>query len=252
MDAIVVIARDCDALGNVMQKARSAGIATICYDRLISDANSDLYISFDNREVGKYMAEALKEAIPEGGEIVMIKGSAEDRNVQDVEDGFNENIQGSKLEVVYEAHCEGWIAEQAVEYVEEALRKYPNIKGIMCGNDDIASQVIQTLAEHQKAGKVIVVGQDGDLAACQRIVEGTQYMTVFKCVEDLAREAAKYAVLLANGEELTDLTEYVNDGTTDIPTKILKSVPVRRENIDEVIIEGGYHRREDVYLNVLK
>ena len=78
-----------------------------------------------------------------------------------------------------------------MDYVEEALEEYPDVKGIMCGNDDIASQVIQVLAENQLAGQVIVVGQDGDLAACQRIVEGTQYMTAFKSIEDLARQAAE-------------------------------------------------------------
>ena len=82
-------------------------------------------------------------------------------------------------------------AELAADYVEEALEEYPDVKGIMCGNDDIASQVIQILAENQLAGQVIVVGQDGDLAACQRIVEGTQYMTAFKSIEDLARQAAE-------------------------------------------------------------
>ena len=82
--------------------------------------------------------------------------------------------------MVYEANCDGWTAELAVGYMEEALEKYPHVKGIMCGNDDIASQVVQVLAENQLAGNVMVVGQDGDLAACQRIVEGTQYMTAFK------------------------------------------------------------------------
>ena len=101
-------------------------------------------------------------------------------NVAMVKEGFEDTLQGSNLQVVYEANCEGWTAELAVDYVEEALEEYPDVKGIMCGNDDIASQVIQVLAENQLAGQVIVVGQDGDLAACQRIVEGTQYMTAFK------------------------------------------------------------------------
>ena len=77
------------------------------------------------------------------------------------------------------------MAELAEGYMEEALEKYPHVKGIMCGNDDIASQVVEVLAENQMAGDVIVVGQDGDLAACQRIVEGTQYMTAFKPIEKM-------------------------------------------------------------------
>lgn len=250
MDVIVVIARDCDALDEVLQDAKKEGIRVISYDRLIYNAGSDLYISFDNREVGVLMAKALIEAIPGGGDIFMIQGSADDNNVPMVKDGFDDTIKNSGLNVVYTANCEGWIAEQAVQYVEDGLKKYPDVKGIMCGNDDIASQVVQVLAENQLAGKVVVVGQDGDVAACQRIVEGTQYMTAFKAVENEAREAAEYAVRLGKGEELGELTDTINDGTFDVSAKVLMPVAVTEKNMVDVIIDGGYHQKEDVYLNV--
>ncbi len=252
VDVIVVIARDCNALSEVISKAQTAGIPVISYDRLVNNANTDLYISFDNQKVGEIMAEALIDAIPQGGDIFMIQGSASDNNVDMVKKGFDKVLKDSNLNVVYEANCNAWTAELAVGYMEEALEKYPHVKGIMCGNDDIASQVVQVLAENQLAGDVIVVGQDGDLAACQRIVEGTQYMTAFKSIEDLARKAARYAVEIGKGTSvsgLSDVTETVNDGSYDVPACILEPVAVTRENIDKVIIDGGFHRRDEVYLN---
>ena len=252
VDVIVVIARDCGALSDAIQKAQSAGISVISYDRMVNNANTDLYISFDNRKVGEIMAQALVNALPQGGDVFMIQGSSSDNNVQMVKQGFDDMLADTDLHVVYEANCDGWTAELAAGYVEEALEKYPHVKGIMCGNDDIASQVVQVLAENQLAGNVVVVGQDGDLAACQRIVEGTQYMTAFKPIEDLARKAAKYAVEMGSGKgvaELEDVTETVNDGTYEIPSCILEPTAVTKENIDKVIIEGGFHRRDEVYLN---
>ena len=252
VDVIVVIARDCGVLSDVIQEAHNAGIPVISYDRMINNADTDLYISFDNRKVGEIMAQALVEALPQGGDIFMIQGPLSDNNVYMLKDGFDDTIKDTNLNVVYEANCDGWTAELAVGYVEEALEKYPHVKGIMCGNDDIGSQVVQVLAENQLAGDVVVVGQDGDLAACQRIVEGTQYMTAFKSIEDLAREAAKYAVEIGGGKEVSELegvTEEVNDGTYDIPARVLDPTAVTRENIDEVIIDGGFHRRDEVYLN---
>ena len=250
MDVIVIIARDCGALSEAVERAHSSGIRVISYDRMVNDANTDMYISFDNRMVGEIMAQSMEEAIPDGGKIFMIQGSATDNNVAMVKEGFEDTLQGSNLQVVYEANCEGWTAELAVDYVEEALEEYPDVKGIMCGNDDIASQVIQVLAENQLAGQVIVVGQDGDLAACQRIVEGTQYMTAFKSIEDLARQAAEYAVKMAEEGKLpSDVPDTMNDGSYDIPAKVLEPVAVTRDNIDEVIIDGGFHRRDEVYLN---
>ena len=64
VDVIVVVAGDCEALSDVMIKAREAGIKTVSYDRLIMNAGCDLYISFDNTEVGRLMAESMLENIP--------------------------------------------------------------------------------------------------------------------------------------------------------------------------------------------
>ena len=253
VDVLVVIAADCSRLSDVMKEAQARGIHTISYDRLVLGGGSDLYLSFDNREVGTLMARSLKEAIPEGGDIAMIQGASEDNNVSMVREGFLEEIEDSSLNIVYEANCAGWLSELGEEYAREALKEHPDIKGIMCGNDDIASAVIRVLSEERLAGDVAVVGQDGDLAACQRIMEGTQVMTAFKPVEDLARTAAEYAVALAGGASPGDLelTGTINDGTEDVDCLLLDPVAVHKDNMKEIIVDGGYHSLEDVNLNVI-
>ena len=136
--------------------------------------------------------------------------------------------------------------------MREALEQHPDVKGIMCGNDDIASAVIRVLAEERLAGEVAVVGQDGDLAACQRIVEGTQTMTAFKPVESLARAAAEYAVAMAKGEEPEGLsvTGTMNDGSGNVDCLLLDPIAVQKNNMKKIIVDGGYHSLDDVYLNV--
>ncbi|MCC8138124.1 MAG: substrate-binding domain-containing protein [Clostridiales bacterium] len=256
MDVIVIIAVDGDALKDVVNKAIDSGIRVICYDRLISDVNADLYISFDNFEVGVLMAEALISACPDGGEIFAIYGSPTDLNVDDVVDGFTATLKGSGLEIVYSAYCDNWLAELAFDYVNEGLEVSRDIVAVMCGNDDLASQAIKALSENQLAGQVTVVGQDAELSACQRIVEGTQEMTVYKSVEDEAMVAATLAVALARGEDITSddctypVTETVVSGSYEVPYYKLDPVAVTAENIDEVIIAGGYHSKDDVYLNI--
>lgn len=249
MDVIVVVAGDCEALSDVMKRAKDAGIKTVNYDRLIQNSDCDLYISFDNTEVGRLMAEGLTSNIPEGGKIFLIQGPKTDHNVFMVREGFDSVIKDKNLEVVYESNCEGWLAEHAYDYAKEALEQYPDVKGIMCGNDDLATQVFRALSEDRVAGKVCLVGQDGDLMACQRIVEGTQNMTAFKSVEEEARLGAEMAVKLGRGEPLEGVKKTIYDGTYEVPYLELKPVAVNKENMDAVIIQGGFHAREDVYLN---
>ena len=180
MDVIVVIPIDGNALYDVLKEAREMGIYIICYDRIVENVNADLYITIDNEKVGTLMGEALIQACPEGGNIFAINGSPTDRNVDEVVRGFNKAIEGSNLNVVYTEYCDNWMAELAGNYVTQGLEVTKDIVGVMCGNDDLASQAVKVLSENRLAGKVAVVAQDADLAACQRIVEGTQEMTVYK------------------------------------------------------------------------
>ena len=147
--------------------------------------------------------------------------------------------------------CDAWKAEIAAEYVYEHEDIVKGVDGIMCGNDNLAGQVIRALSEKRLAGEIPIVGQDADLEACQRVVEGIQTMTVYKPVEKLARRAAECAIALAKGESFYagDVTT-INDGTYDIRYIGLTPIAVTKENLDEVIIGSGFHLKEDVYLNV--
>ena len=251
MDVIAIVAIDGDMLVDVVKKARNSGIKVICYDRLIMNGGADLYISFDNERVGELMGEALMKALPEGGNILAINGSKMDHNVTQVSMGLQNALRGSKLHVVYTNYCDNWLAELAFDAVNEGLAQNDDIVGMMCGNDALASQAIKALSEHRLAGKVVVVGQDADLSACQRIVEGTQEMTVFKPVDALASKAAQLAVALAQGEILEmENMQTISDGANEIPYYSIEPIAVIAENMDEVIIDSGFHQREDVYLNV--
>ena len=88
VNAIVIVAVDCEALSGVIAKAHRAGIKVISYDRLISDANTDLYISFDNNEVGALMAESIVSQVGPEGNILEINGPLTDTNVPTVVEGF--------------------------------------------------------------------------------------------------------------------------------------------------------------------
>ncbi|MCQ5319562.1 hypothetical protein NE635_24225, partial [Phocaeicola vulgatus] len=66
-------------------------------------------------------------------------------------------------------------------------------------------------------------------------------MTAFKSVEEEARIAAEYAVKLGKGEPLEGIVTTIDDGTYDVPSLELRPVAVTRENMDSVIIQGGFH-----------
>ncbi|MBR0148718.1 MAG: substrate-binding domain-containing protein [Lachnospiraceae bacterium] len=248
VDCIVVVGIDADAISNVCAKAKDSGIPVIAYDRMIYYSDVDLYISFDNKQVGTLMGQALANYCLKNKAVPVLAGPNEDPNVAQLDEGFREVMKKRSIRVRDEIHTPGWRPEYAADYINEHLDLLDEVDGIMCGNDGIATAVYRVLAEKRKAGRIKLVGQDADLEACQRVVQGTQVMTVFKPVEKLARAAAEYAVRLAQGDCLDEIEDTMYDGSHDVPCVLLDPVAVYKDNMDSTVIDGGYHFREDVYL----
>lgn len=251
VDAIVIVQvanEGNEVLAEAIGRAGRAGIPVIAYDRLPVSADVDLYVSFDNEAVGRLMGEHIREHLAGEGTVIQVTGPLEDGNVTQIQNGFEDALSGSNIRIAMTEYASGWLSEAGFTYTGRFLNSGQSTDAVMCGNDGIAGQAYRALAERRLAGQVCLVGQDADLEACQRIVEGTQCMTVYKPIEQLARRAAELTVALAEGEEITVNNE-VNDGTYDVPYESLDPIAVTRDNMDAVIT-GQYHERSDIYLNV--
>jgi D-xylose transport system substrate-binding protein len=259
IDILVVIAHDTELIAGAIKQVKDAGIPVIAYDRLIQSVPLDAYVSFDSREVGRHFGRALRDAVPRGRYLV-VNGSIHDVNSSDISAGFHEiidaSIQSGAVRLVREIWLEEWSSDEALEKIGVIFNETTNFDAIVCGNDAIAGAAIQLLAERRLAGKIVVVGQDAELSACQRIVEGTQLMTVYKPIGNLGVKAARLAVALARKVHGLDQGEIPppdsmvdNHSGEMIPAYLEKSIAVYKDTID-VVIRDGFHSREDVYRNV--
>lgn len=250
VDVIVVVAVDCYSLGEEVQNARNHGIQVVAYDRMIQGCTPDLYITVDGEKIGRAMGEAVIKNVPSEGTVVMICGPETDTNCQEIAKGFEAVLKDTRIKIGRKSFVKAWTSEYGTQAIEKDLEEFPQIDGVMCGNDGLAGYVIQALSEKQLAGKTVVVGQDADIEACQRVVEGTQTMTVYKPIEELAQKAAEYAIELADKGKIRDVTERMNNDVGEVLYVGLDPVAVTKDNMDEVIIDSGFHLRDEVYLNV--
>ncbi|MCL1812809.1 MAG: substrate-binding domain-containing protein [Treponema sp.] len=258
IDVLVVIAHDTELIADAILGVKYSGIPVIAYDRLIQRAPLDAYISFDSKEVGRQFGRALSRAVPRGRYLV-VNGSVHDVNSFDISAGFHEIIdpfvKKGEVTIVREIWLEEWSSDEALEKISAIFEETTGIDAIACGNDAIAGAAIQLLSERRLAGNVAVVGQDADLSACQRIVEGTQLMTVYKPIGKIGVRAAALAVAIAQNarDNQTEIpfTNVMADNNSEekIPAYLEKSISIFRNNIDEVI-RDGFHSREDVYRNI--
>ncbi|MEK7722721.1 MAG: D-xylose ABC transporter substrate-binding protein [Acidobacteriota bacterium] len=252
VDVLVVIPHNSEVAATIVEKAKKQNVPVLSYDRLIRNSEPDLYISFDNEKVGEMQAKYLIEKAPKGN-YVLIGGAPTDNNAQLFRKGqmniLQPLIDKGDIKVVADQWARDWLAEEALKHTENALTQNKNdVVAIVASNDATAGGAIQPLIRQNLAGKIFVSGQDADLAGLQRIVQGTQTMTVYKPVSKLAVRSAEAAVALAKKEKI-ETNGKINNGKIDVPSILLEPISVDKNNLDATVIKDGFHKREDVYKN---
>ena len=246
---LVVVPNDLEKAAQIVDAASEKHVPVISYDRLIRNADVALYVSFDNVKVGRMQAEALLSRVPRGN-YVLLGGSPNDNNAHLVRDGQMEVLKpavaSGAVKIVAEPWVEGWDTAAAARHMADILKKNKNIAAVVASNDSTAKGAIEALTAVKLAGKVAVSGQDAEIEACQRVVAGTQTMTVYKPLKPLARMAAGAAVSLARGQPIDSLVK-VNNGKKDVPARLLDPISVDKSNLDVTVISDGYHTKEEVY-----
>lgn len=252
VNVLVIVPNDSDALASVVSMAKKKGIKVISYDRIIRKGNVDLYVTFDNERVGELMGQAIIKKVPKGNYII-INGNKQDYNAIEFNKGYmkalNPAIKTGDIKIVNEVWSKNWNEDEAIKCVEDTIGKDVKIDGIVAADDTLAQAVIEVLAEHRLAGKVAVVGGDADLAACQRVAEGLQLMTVYKPIVRMAQDAAEAAVKIGKGEKLTGNVE-INDGLVNVPALREYSTEVTKANMVDIVVKNNFHRIEDIYRNI--
>lgn len=255
VDVLVVVAQNSDVAAMGVQMASEEGIPVIAYDVAIFHPDA-IYLSFDSVRVGYEMAKAIVERVPQGN-YMWIGGSPTDDNAYLVREGHFQVLQplidSGDIVLVGEQWSPAWSPQEAMMHMENALvANNDNIDAVVASNDGTAGGAVQALLEPGLAGKVPVSGQDVDLAAAQRIAEGTQAVSIFKDVRVLARVAMESAIELANGEQPSALNGTYRNAERDLEQDaiLLDVVPITQENLYEIIIQDGFHALEDVYRNI--
>jgi len=248
--ALVIVPHDSEAAKAIVEKARAKNVRVISYDRLIRDADVDLFIGFDARKIGEMQAQYLLNRAPKGN-YLLIGGSPTDNNAKLLREGqmkvLEPAVKSKAIRIVGDGWAEDWTAENAARLTEQALDKTKNnLVAIVASNDVTAGGAIGVLEKRGLAGKVLVSGQDAELDAARRIVGGTQAMTIYKSLRTLTRLGARSAVMLAKGEKI-DSSGSVNNGFKDVPSMMFDPITIDKENIEGILIADGFLKRDQVY-----
>lgn len=242
--AIVLDPVDSAAAASMVQKAQSQKVPIIAYDRPIPKAKADYYVSFDNQKLGKMFAQSLVDKVkqdhPNGG-ILEVNGSPTDAAAGLIKKGMHEAIDPSGLKLLAEYDTPDWAPAKAQDWVSGQITKFKDqIDGVVAANDGTGGGAI---AAFKAAGDPVppVSGNDAELAAAQRIVNGDQYNTISKPIKIVAGASADVAYAFAQGKTPAGKTTLFNT-----PSQLFVPTVVTKENLKKQLIDSGELKASDV------
>lgn len=238
----------------MVARAKQSKVPVISYDRLITGADVDYYISFDNQKVGQLQGQALVDKLKADGKtsgtIVMINGSPTDNNARMFKAGAHSVIDGSGFTVGAEYDTPDWSPDRAQQQMEQAITSIGKDKiiGVYAANDGTAGGAISAMKANGLKPLPPVTGQDAELAGIQRVLAGEQYMTVYKAIKPEAEMAAELAVALAKGQPAPAgrVNAKVNNGQKDVPSILLAPVAVTKDNVKSTVVADGFWKASEL------
>ena len=253
VNVIIIVAHDAAAVAPATEDAQKAGIKVIAYDRLMEGDGTTEYITFNNYKVGVLMAQNIVSLLPttlKTANVAFLEGPLTDNNVPQVDNGvlsvLTPLINSGKIKLVFDQHITNWDPGVAYTTFKADLATGTRVDAVIGGNDDLAYGAIQALQEVGQAGKIPVTGQDAELAAVQRLIAGTQTLTVYKPGAELANRAVEDAIALTRGQKVqTNATEH--NLTVGVPSYLFDPIGVTKDNITSTVIKGGTYTTQQVY-----
>ncbi|MGB3246289.1 MAG: multiple monosaccharide ABC transporter substrate-binding protein [Sulfitobacter sp.] len=271
VDVLIIAAIDGTTLSNALENAHFADIKTIAYDRLIRDSEYvDYYATFDNFKVGVQQASSivsgLKERFPDTNpwNVELFGGSPDDNNayffyngamsvLQPLIDDSSINVVSGQMgmDTVGTLRWDGAVAQARMDNLLSAHYTDAVVHGVLSPYDGLSIGILSSLkGVGYGSGDLampIVSGQDAELQSVKSIIAGEQYSTVFKDTRELARVTVGMVnALLQGGEpEINDTTTYDN-GKKIVPSYLLEPVSVDGSNYEAIVIDSGYHSKDDL------
>ncbi len=243
VDLLVVIPSDMNTAANIVILAHQHEVPVVSYDRIIKDCNLDFYISFDNVRVGEMQAEYLTTVCPTGN-YVILGGDVSDNNSFLLRLGqlniIQPLVERGDIKVIYDQFVDFWSPEEGYRLMKECLAEKPVIDAVLAANDQLAEGAVKALKEAGYTEMPCISGQDAEVSACQRIIAGTQTMTVYKPLEAIAFKTAEICMQMLEEEQIPKTYLSVNNGKRQVPSILLDPMVVNIETIDLTVVADGY------------
>jgi len=247
-NVLLIVNLDSPSAAAVINKAKQQGVPVVDYDRLTLGGGASYYVSFDNVKVGSAIGSGLVKCMQANGKkdgpVALLNGSPTDNNATLFKQGYEKEITGAGYTVAADQSVPDWDNTKAGTIFEQMFTKAKgNFVGVAAANDGLGGAVASVLKRGGGSKEIPTTGQDATDEGLQRVLLGTQCMTVYKAIKKEADAAANLAIALAKGDTAgadSQATATVDDTETKQKVKsvLLEPQAIFPENVKDVVADG--------------
>ena len=195
--------------------AKKALVITQDSDAPTSDRS--LYIGTDNVAAGRQAGELVKEALPNGGKIMVFVGKSDARNAAERYQGLKEALQGSKVEIV-DIRTDDTDRARAKTNAADTLVKYPDIAGMVGLWSYNGPAILNAVKEANKTAQVRIICFDEEDETLAGVKEGSIFATVVQQPFEFGYQSVKLMEKILSGDKsVIPANKVIN-----VPTLVIK------------------------------
>lgn len=251
IDVLILTPRDVNKVKEILDYAKEKNVPVVNYARVVLGEKVDLFVGYDSSRIGQRLGQYLSEIVYEG-DYIILQGDPGDNNATLLYQGAMRYISPieDNINILLDAPVKGWSPDEAKKMVIEAISSNNNnVDAILAPNDKIAGACVDALKELGISKHVVITGMDAEIDAAKRIVAGTQDVTIYMDLNELACTAVNEAVHIARNETVNVNSEFDNQSEGTIKANLITGQLVTKENLDKILIDSGYFTKKEVYGN---
>jgi len=135
------------------------------------------YLGTDNVAAGRQAGELIKEALPQGGKIMVFVGKSDARNAQERFQGIKETLQGSKVEIL-DLRTDDTDRVRAKSNVSDTLVKHADVAGLVGLWSYNGPAILNAVKDAGKVGQVKIICFDEEDETLAGVKDGAIFATV--------------------------------------------------------------------------
>lgn len=190
------------------------------------------YIGTDNTAAGVAAGALIKEALPEGGKIMVFVGTLDAANARERYEGIKKAIAGTKVEIL-DVRTDETDGVRAKNNVQDTLVKYPEVSCLVGLWSYNGPAILNAVRDAGKAGQVKIVCFDEEEETLSGVASGDIYGTVVQQPYEFGRQAilkmaacvrGDTAAFPANGIQIVPTLSIKKDGVAEFRARLQKMI----------------------------